>query len=173
MSEEILDPTCGGRTIWHDSNKDRDDVLYVDKREEEAGFTGQPGRTYSVEPDEKQDFRDLPYDDESFNHIVWDPPHEVTEEGMEELTGYIHKSYGALKAETWQHDLKKGFEELWRVLRPGGTLVFKFANGSINFRDVLGVFPVDPLYGTMTKQNSNCENRWFLFYKPENEGAGI
>jgi len=86
---------------------------------------------------------------------------------MEELTGYIHKSYGALKAETWQHDLKKGFEELFRVLETGGTLVFKFADRNVHFKEVLDLAPINPLFGTMTRKSSKCENRWFVFQKKE------
>lgn len=165
--EEVLDPTCGGRCIWYGGNKDREDTLYVDNREEEPGFHGQEGRTYAVQPDEVQDFTDLPYDDGEFNLIVWDPPHITRADGMEQLTGRITKKYGALHAETWQHDLRKGFEELWRVLSPGGTLVFKFADNNIPFEDVLDVFPEDPLCGTTTKKHNRTENRWFTFYKPE------
>jgi len=167
MKEEILDATCGGRSIWHPENKERDDTLYIDKRQEEPGFTGQEGRTYGVQPDEIEDFRDLPYKDNSFNLVVFDPPHIIRENGMEGLTGYVTKSYGALHAETWQHDIRKGFEELWRVLNPGGTLVFKFADNSIDFQEVLDLAPVDPLFGTTTKKNSKVENRWFVFYKPK------
>lgn len=169
MDKNILDATCGGRSIWHPSNKEREDTLYIDKREEESGFTGQEGRTYGVQPDEIQDFRDLPYEDNSFNLIVFDPPHIVKNNGMEKLTGYVTKSYGALHAETWQNDLRKGFEELWRVLKPGGTLVFKFANNDIDFKEVLDLAPVNPLFGTTTKKNSKVENRWFVFYKEASE----
>jgi len=167
QSEEILDATCGGRSIWCNGQKENNDTLYIDTREREPGFTGQEGRTFSVEPDEVQDFRDLPYSDESFNLVVFDPPHLMKENGMEQLTGYIMKSYGALHAETWQSDLRDGFEELWRVLAPGGTMVFKFADNHVDFKDVLELAPADPLFGTTTKKNSKVENRWFVFHKIE------
>ena len=165
--KRILDATCGGRSIWHPENKERDDTLYIDKREEEPGFHGQEGRTYGVQPDEIQDFRDLPYEDNSFNMVVFDPPHLKRENGMENLTGYITKKYGALNAETWQHDIKKGFEELWRLLDEDGVLVFKFADNAVDFKEVLKLAPTDSCFGTMTKKSSKCENRFFVFYKQE------
>jgi len=167
VPEEILDATCGGRSIWCDGQKENDDTLYIDRRKEPPGFHGQEGRTYAVQPDEQQDFRDLEYADESFNLVVFDPPHITRENGMEQLSGHVIKKYGALHAETWQSDLERGFNELWRVLSPGGTLVFKFADNSKDFRDVLKLAPTDPLFGTTTKKNSKVENRWFVFYKPE------
>ena len=172
VEQEILDATCGGRSVWLPGNKRRDDTLYIDKRERDPGFLGQDGRTYSVDPDEIQDFRDLPYPDESFNLVVFDPPHKKLSNGMESLTGYINRAYGVLNAETWQSDLRAGFEELWRLLRPGGTLVFKFSDGEIDFQDVLELAPAEPLFGTTTHNRKTSETRWFVFYKPDNERGG-
>jgi SAM-dependent methyltransferase len=171
MNKEILDATCGGRSIWHSENKDRDDTLYIDKRDEDAGFLerekyGYNKRNYSIDPDQQEDYRDLPYDGESFNLVVFDPPHAIRPDGMKSLSGVTHKKWGCLHAETWQEDLRDGFEELWRVLSPRGTLIFKFANESADFKEVLDLAPSDPLFGTSTKDGT-VETRWFVFYKPE------
>jgi SAM-dependent methyltransferase len=169
----ILDATCGGRSIWHEDNKDREDTLYIDIREQddpEHIEMGQDrGRTYTVEPDDVQDFRDLPYPDESFHLIVWDPPHVMRANGMQQLNGIMVRKYGALHAETWQADLRKGFEELWRVLKPNGTLCFKFADDAADFEEVLDLFPVTPLFGTTTNQH-RTDTRWFVFHKSCKEG---
>lgn len=75
MSEKkILDVTCGSRTIWFDKHNPL--TLYVDKRcESYTGVWGESGRTCNVNPDIVADFTDLPFESESFWHVVFDPPH--------------------------------------------------------------------------------------------------
>lgn len=165
----ILDATCGGRTIWHEDNKKNPHTLYIDIRKEtDPAFARSPHHrtaVFNVDPDEIQDFRDLPYPDNSFKLIVWDPPHIVRKNGQENLTGIITKKYGALNADIWRSDLKRGFSELWRVLEPNGVLIFKFHDGCINHKDVLGLFPVSPLFGTTTAKKNHNSCRWFCFMK--------
>lgn len=172
MKEEVLDPTAGMKSIWRNSQRNREDVLWIDKRTEDKGFADDQHPNVEIQPDRVGDFRDLDIPDKEFKLIVFDPPHKTNSDGMEQLTGIIDKKYGALNAETWQHDLRKGFQELWRVLDEGGTLVFKWADNHIDFEDVLAQFPVEPLFGTTTTQSSRVETRWFVFYKPEGDEIG-
>lgn len=40
--------------------------------------------------------------------------------------------YGQLDKENWKEDISKGFEECMRVLKVGGTLVFKWSDCQVN-----------------------------------------
>ena len=91
--KKILDVTCGGRSIWF--NKQHPLALYCDKREVEYEQTfgkAQPAtRHIKVHPDVIADFTDLPFEDESFYLVVFDPPHIVSENGNNR---WLTKAYG-------------------------------------------------------------------------------
>ena len=152
----ILDACCGGRTFWFD--KHNPNTLYIDIKPRPKG-TCQERPNWCCEPDMVADFRNLPFDDKQFKHIVWDPPHL---KGLQE-TSIMRKKYGVLNAETWQSDLKMGFNELWRVLDDYGTMVFKWSEGSISIKRVLKLFPISPLYGHPTAKQG--KTKWFIFMK--------
>ena len=84
----ILDVTCGDRTIWFQKNEPH--TIYCDKRREE--WEGDFGKTLRadgkqkhrhlvISPDVQCDFTDLPFPDESFSLVVFDPPHMVLKPG--------------------------------------------------------------------------------------------
>ncbi len=153
----ILDVCCGGRTIWF--NKNHPAALYLDIRKEEKGFTKERPN-FAVQPDKIMDFRNLEFADRSFKLIVFDPPH--MKEGKAG-TGIFRKKYGALNEETWAADLKKGFDECWRVLEDNGILIFKWSSIQIKISEVLKVFDKQPLFGHPTGKNGNT--MWMCFMK--------
>ena len=107
--KKILDVTCGSRTIWF--NKEHPAAVYCDIREEELtgiwkSGDGQAERKCIVKPDIKCDFTDLPFEDESFSLVVFDPPH-LRYAGK---TGWLAKKYGRLD-EHWPEMLHDGFKE--------------------------------------------------------------
>jgi SAM-dependent methyltransferase len=160
----VLDATAGGRHMWHDEMKDADRVVYADRRRVQKGeLEHQPG--WSCAPDVLADARNLPFASSSFDLIAFDPPHRVTDGGMKRLSGVIEQKYGALRAETWQSDLREAFGELWRVLRPGGTLTLKWADNHKSHDAVLACLSESPLYG-VTTQKDDAVVKWWVFHKP-------
>ena len=93
--KKILDVTCGGRSIWF--NKQHPLCIYCDKREYEQTFGNtQPStRHIKVHPDMIADFTDLPFDDNTFNLVVFDPPHIISEKGDNR---WLTKAYGHYKS---------------------------------------------------------------------------
>jgi hypothetical protein len=61
------------------------------------------------------------------------------------------KTYGCLNAETWQDDIKKGFDECWRCLDDYGVLIFKWNDASKKRAELLKI-----IGGT---QNDNKKTR--------------
>src|SRR4029077_847994 len=67
----ILDACCGGRMFWFDKNNP--DVLFADIRAEEGILCD--GRSLSIKPDMIVDFTNMPFEDNTFKMVVFDPPH--------------------------------------------------------------------------------------------------
>lgn len=149
---QVLDACCGGRHWWWD--KQHPLAVYMDKRVVPLGNEWRA--TWACEPDVIGDFRAMPFDDESFQLVVFDPPH-IIRKNLE--TKWSTRFYGALNPESWQEDLRLGFKECWRVLRAGGTLVFKWSGDPARCSPY---FPTEPMIGT----RGSSETRWFVFYKP-------
>jgi SAM-dependent methyltransferase len=156
----VLDACCGTRMFWF--NKEDERAFYMDIREGsriiDVGTAGTKGRKPKVvAPDKILDFRDMPFADDSFYHIVFDPPHFYKGAGA---TGRIAFDYGLLKP-TWKEDIKKGFSECFRVLKPNGTLIFKWCEAEIPLREVLALTDEKPLYGH--RSGKKAQTHWVAF----------
>lgn len=139
-------------------NKKHPSAVYIDIRKLEKEIIAD-GNHFEVNPDFIMDFRQLEFPDKSFKLIAFDPPHLTK---LKE-TSVLHKKYGALNAETWQSDMKRGFEELWRVLDDYGILLFKWSNVEIPYKKVLALFHTDPLFGSIFGNKKTT--KWFCFMK--------
>lgn len=149
--KRILDVCCGSRMFYFD--KENSDVIFADCREVETTLCD--GRTLLIKPDVKMDFRNMPYMDNAFKVVVFDPPH-LKNAG----TGsWLAQKYGVLPKD-WPTYLKQGFDECMRVLEPNGLLVFKWNEEQIKLADVLKVFGVKPLLG-----DKRGKTRWIVFIK--------
>lgn len=154
--KKILDACCGSRMFWFDKN--HPDVLYQDIRSEEHILCD--GRKLEVKPDVIADFRNMPYKDNSFKLVVFDPPH-LAKAGE---NSWLAKKYGVLSP-NWKDDLAKGFEECFRVLEPNGVLVFKWNEDQIKVKQVIKLSPVPPLFGHTTGRHG--KTHWITFMKIE------
>jgi len=153
---EILDACCGGRMWWWDKNHPL--ACYVDHRERPAGTIPQKP-LWKVAPDVVADFRDLPFADGRFRLVVFDPPHQSRSRAG---TGINAEQYGSWAPGERDAALRLGFEECWRVLAPGGTLVFKWAG---RVTEVQETFPAVPVVGTRPRGRKDGPT-WVIFYKP-------
>lgn len=152
---KILDACCGSRMFWFD--KSHPDATYMDIREENVELCD--GRQLIVAPDIIADFRDMPFDDESFWLVVFDPPH-LLKAGED---SWLAKKYGRLD-EMWPIDIRNGFEECMRVLKPNGTLIFKWNEEQVRLSEVLDAIGHRPLFG-----NKRSKTHWLVFMKGESK----
>lgn len=146
----ILDVCCGSRMFWFDKNNKN--TVYMDIRKEAFDIEG---KHVNVNPDVIGDFRDIPYPDNTFSMVVFDPPH-LRWAGNKSI---MRAQYGQLK-NTWPDDIKKGFEECFRVLLPGGFLIFKWSECQVKLKDILKLTSYQPLFG-----NQRGNTFWIVFMK--------
>ncbi len=151
MNKRILDVCCGSRMFWFD--KTNKDTIYMDIREFEDTLCD--GRHFSVKPDVIGDFRNIPFDDETFNMVVFDPPHLIKAGD----NSWLVKKYGKL-SNAWPQDIKQGFDECMRVLKPNGTLIFKWNEEQIKLKEILNCINYKPLFG-----NKRSKTHWLVFMK--------
>ena len=158
--KKILDATCGSRTIWF--NKTHPAAIYCDKRNEEfEGVWGNDNaRKCIVHPDIVCDFTALPFADESFVLVVFDPPHLTTVSD----SSWMYKKYGRLD-KGWEEMLHDGFQECMRVLRQDGVLVFKWSEAEIPAKKVWKAIGRRPLFGHHSGKKS--QTFWGIFMKGE------
>lgn len=157
----VLDPCCGSRMMWF--NRSNTDTVFGDRRRE--NHTLCDGRELRIEPGIKLDVRALPFPDETFALVVFDPPHLHTAGPR----SWMAAKYGKLEQE-WRNDISAGFNECFRVLRPDGVLIFKWNETQVKIREVLSLTPIQPLFGHPTGRLGLTH--WVTFMKPLNNVQG-
>lgn len=150
--KKILDACCGSKMFWFD--KENENTVFMDNRYYEDTLCD--GRTLKINPDIIADFRHMPFENESFYLVVFDPPH-LLKAGE---NSWLAKKYGKLNPETWKSDLKKGFNECMRVLKPNGALIFKWNEEQIKLNEILATIDFKPLFG-----NKRAKTHWLVFMK--------
>ena len=142
IAPPVLDPCCGSRMFWWDRSDPR--AVFGDLRNETHQLTDKSSKGGSreliIHPDIQMDFRAIPFSDETFHLVVFDPPHLVSNG----TKGWLAKKYGKLGAD-WRDDIRAGFAECFRVLKPNGTLIFKWNEHEIRVADILCLTDHRPL----------------------------
>lgn len=151
----ILDACCGGRMFWF--QKWNPLTVFMDNRECEDTLCD--GRKFIVKPNVIGDFRNIPFDDNVFQLVVFDPPHLI-KAGEK---SWLVKKYGRLNPDTYKDDLKQGFSECFRVLKPNGILVFKWNETDVAVSEIIKLSPYAPLFGN--KSGKLNKTHWIVFMK--------
>ena len=153
----VLDACCSTRAFWF--NKKNKEVIFMDKRNEECPIKpdkSHPARNLVVSPDVVGDFTNMPLANDSFWHVVFDPPHAGFGENS-----VMAKTYGTLRGVDWREMLRGGFSECFRVLKPNGTLIFKWCEWEIPTKEVLKLTDQKPLYGHIS--GKRAQTHWIAF----------
>lgn len=142
----ILDACCGFRMFWWDKTEPH--TTFMDIRQENRDITnGSITKHVTVNPDVIADFRHMPFPDNHFDLVVFDPPHLI----WAGLKSFMKAQYGQLPAD-WRSYMKDGFDECLRVLKNTGILLFKWSQAQIHLADVLAVLGRTPSSETSTPQ---------------------
>jgi hypothetical protein len=156
MDKIILDPASSMRSFYFDRQDER--VVFGDIREKETHLLTN-GQIIDIEPDEVMDFKSIPYPNETFYCVIFDPPHLFN---LSEKS-WMRKKYGVLYRETWQDEIKQGFAECFRVLKQNGTLIFKWNETSISLKEILKLTDEKPVIGHPSGKRMGTH--WVLFIK--------
>lgn len=157
-AKKVLDACCGSRMFWFD--KKNPIVMFCDKRQEKVTLCD--GRTFEVTPDIIADFQHLPFQDETFYLVVFDPPHLIHAGAK----SWLAQKYGVLP-DNWKDVLSRGFQECMRVLKNNGTLIFKWSETDIPVSTIISVIGKQPLFGH--KSGKLNKTHWLCFFKEVND----
>jgi hypothetical protein len=102
---DVLDMCCGPRMMWFDKDDER--AVFLDRRRERHAMNRPKRGTVEwteTDPDILADFTALPFADETFQMVVFDPPHFERSGKI----GYLAMKYGWLDGD-WREMIRKGF----------------------------------------------------------------
>ena len=88
---KILDVCCGSRMFWYD--KQEPHTTYMDIRK--AAYTAKDRdmvRKIEIDPDLQADWKNIPFADETFELVIFDPPHLI----RAGKTSRLVKKYGTI-----------------------------------------------------------------------------
>jgi ubiquinone/menaquinone biosynthesis C-methylase UbiE len=145
--------------MWFDKQDRR--AVFLDKRCERHAMNRPKRGTVEyteTSPDILADFTALPFPDDTFEAVVFDPPHFERSGKI----GYLAMKYGWLDGD-WRKMISAGFAEGFRVLQPGGMLIFKWTATENPVSEILKLTPQKPLFGH--KSGKQAQTHWIAFQK--------
>jgi len=110
---KILDATCGAKNMWFNPNHPL--VTYFDKRNGKYIHWDKKNaerRIINVNPDVVGDFTKLDFPDNSFDMILFDPPH-IVKSKPSETEIRMEAYYGYLLKDSWKQTIRDGVKELF------------------------------------------------------------
>ena len=149
--KKIFDACCGSKMFYFDKEDER--VLFNDRFPRVSTLCD--GRVFECIPDTNDDFKNLPYSDNTFDLVIYDPPH-MTKAGE---SSYMAIKYGVCNFE----DVVAGFKECYRIT--AGTLIFKWNDTHIKINDLVSAFGIRPLSGQRRNGSGKTNTIWLIFYK--------
>jgi len=161
----ILDATCGSRMMWFE--KDDPETVYLDIRRGRFDTPTAFNKQAIIEPTVQADNRALPFKDDVFDLVLFDPSHHFGRKARLAL----HIAYGFINPYSWHWDINLAAKEFFRVLRPGGFLVFKWSSHDIPLKKVLPLIPAKPLFGSKTLVAERQSTHWIIFRKDHRSGV--
>jgi len=144
----ILDLSAGKRSIWFD--RLYKDTVFVDIRPE-------------VHPTVVADTTELPFANEFFDFIVFDPPH-VTHGPGSTMAQY----YGAFPAEVIRDIVKLSAKEAFRVAKDDSFMAFKWNDHDVKLQRILQLMEGwEPLFGQKVagRDKHRSGSYWVLLRK--------
>lgn len=150
---KILDMSAGNRAIWF--NKTHPCATYIDIRPE-------------VKPDFVVDSTKTGLADESFDLVVFDPPHVNFGKNAR-----MSKNYGHHTTEQIRQIIKGSGKEAHRVSKPNALMAFKWNNHDQKLPTVLKMMSEywEPLFGHMTKDGPRSQTYWTMLRRLPKTGA--
>jgi hypothetical protein len=156
----VLDACCGSRMFWFD--RQHQDAVYLDKRQESHTLTDRSSaggarelvisRTWWATSPTCPSMTDR---SRSSCSIL---PTSLATERRDGWPRNTDRSGG-----NWRDDIRAGFSECFRVLRPDGTFIFKWNEHSITVSEVLSLTPHKPLFGN--RCGKTAKSHWIVFMK--------
>jgi len=128
----------------------------MDQRRERVYFSNE---LINVTPDIQARWQNLPFKNESFDLVLFDPPHIFRNEGAK--PGGMSKKYGIFYRNNWREIVSIGAMELFRVLKTKGTFILKWSEVDMNIDEILKLIPYPPMFGTHSGKNTH----WVCFIK--------